>query len=144
MPKLGKKIEINASIKKVWEVLTDFQLYLKWQIDKIAMKELEPNKYFEKTTSGSYTITITELIENERMSLKVDHPEITGVSYILNKKAEMTVVSCWVNYKGILANEKMIVRSLDIKANSLKNYAEYLEDGGDPDEYDKNLIIVKP
>lgn len=144
MPKGETDFEINAPVKKVWEVLADIERWPKWQIDKKEMKELEPNKYFEKTTSGDYTITITESIENERMSVKVDHPEITGASYILNEKGVMTVVSCGVDYKGILANEKMIVRSLKIKTRALKKYVEYLEDGGDPNEYDSKQILVKP
>lgn len=117
--------------------------YPKWQIDKKELKELEPNKYLVKSTSGDYTYIITEFIKNERMSVKTDHPEITGTSFILNEKSNMTEVSCWVDFKTI-TYEKMIARSLKIKTQSLKKYVEYLEDDGDPDEYDRNQILVKP
>jgi len=143
MPKLERNIEINAPVKKVWEVLTDMERYPKWQIDKKEMRELEPNKYFVKSTSGDYTYIFTELIENKRISAKVDHPEITGYTFILNKKGNMTEVSCLLDYKTI-TYEKSIARSLKIKTKSLKKYIEYLEDGGDPDEYDRKQLLVKP
>ena len=143
MPKLEKKVEISAPVKKVWEVLTDMERYPKWQIDKKELKELEPNKYFVKSTSGDYTYDITEFIENKRISVKTDHPEITGVSYILNKKGDITEISCWVEYKTI-TYEKMIMRSLKIKTRSFKEYVEYIEDGGDPDEYDIKKRLIKP
>jgi hypothetical protein len=38
----------------------------------------------------------------------------------------------------------MIARSLKVKTQGLKMYAEYLEDGGDPDEFDAKLILTKP
>ena len=52
MPKLERKIEINAPVNKVWEALTDMERYPKWQIDKKELKELEPNKYRLKTICG--------------------------------------------------------------------------------------------
>ena len=143
MPILERKIEITAPVKKVWEVLTDIESYPKWQIDKKEIKKLEPNKYFEKTTQGDYTFTITELVENEKMSLKIDHLEVTGGSYILKKKGSITEVSCCMGYKTI-SLEKMIAQSLKIKAQALKKYVEYLENGGDPDEYNAKQILTKP
>ena len=49
---LERKIEINAPVKKVWEVLTDIESYPKWQIDKKEIKKLEPNKYFDGQRSA--------------------------------------------------------------------------------------------
>ena len=94
MPILERKIEITAPVKKVWEVLTDIESYPKWQIDKKEIKKLEPNKYFEKTTQGDYTFTITELVENEKMSLKIDNLEVTGGTYNLKKKG--SCVNCQI------------------------------------------------
>ena len=143
MPILERKIEINAPVNKVWGVLTDMERCPKWQIDKKEIKKLEPDKYFEKTTQGDYTFTIMDLVENERIALKTDHPEVTGASYILNEKGKITELSCCIDYKTI-AYEKMIARSLKIKAQTLKKYVEYLEDGGDPDKFDTKLILAKP
>ncbi|MBY9008198.1 MAG: hypothetical protein KGD63_15770 [Candidatus Lokiarchaeota archaeon] len=74
MSKIERKIEINASSKKVWEVLSDIEMILKWDISTKEIKELEPNKYSVKSTMGDYTSTITEIIENKKRTSKVDHP----------------------------------------------------------------------
>ncbi|NVM37477.1 MAG: hypothetical protein HWN81_17915, partial [Candidatus Lokiarchaeota archaeon] len=55
----------------------------------------------------------------------------------------MTELSYWVDYK-IVEHEKIIKRYHTILLNGLKNFVEYLEDGGDPDEYDNKQILVKP
>jgi len=143
MPKLERNIEISAPSKKVWEVLTDLALIPKWNMTVKEISELGPNKYSVKSTFGDYTSTITEQIENKKITAEVEHPDFNGYGYILNEKGDMTDLSYWVDYE-IITNEKIQARSLKILLNEIKNFVEYLEDGGDPDEYDRKQILVKP
>lgn len=62
---------------------------------------------------------------------------------IPKEKGDMTELSYWVDYK-IVEHEKILKRTHKIILNGLKNFVEYLEDGGDPDEYDAKQILVKP
>jgi hypothetical protein len=44
-------------------------------------------------------------------------------------------MSCLVDYKTV-TYEKMIMRTLKIKTKSFKEYVEYIQNGGDPDEFE--------
>ncbi|MDX1798419.1 MAG: hypothetical protein R3255_07205 [Candidatus Lokiarchaeia archaeon] len=143
MPKLERNIEINASSKNIWDVLSDIEHIPKWNIAIKEIKELEPNKYSVKSTMGDYTSTNTELIENKRISSKVDHPEFTGYGFILNEKEDRTELAYWVDVPKI-TREKIQVRSLEITLKNIKKFVEYLENDGDPNEYDRKQILVKP
>jgi len=143
MPILERKIEINSSSKKVWEVLSDIEHMPKWNIAIKEIKELEPNKYSVKSYMGDYTSINTERIENKKTTSKVDHPEFTGYGFILNEKEDITDLTYWVDVPKI-TREKIQARSLEINLKNIQNFVEYLEDGGDPDEYDKKQILLKP
>jgi len=143
MPKIERKIEINASSKKVWEATSDIENIPKWNISIKEIKELEPDKYSVKSTMGDYTSTNTERIENKKTTSKVDHPEFTGYGFILNEKDDITELSYWVDVP-MITREKIQARSLEITLKNIKHFVEYLEDGGDPDEYDRRQILVKP
>jgi len=143
MPILERKIEINSSSKKVWEVLSDIEHMPKWNIAIKEIKELEPNKYSVKSYMGDYTSINTERIENKKTTSKVDHPEFTGYGFILNEKEDITDLTYWVDVPKI-TREKIQARSLEINLKNIKNFVEYLEDGGDPDKFDTKLILAKP
>lgn len=143
MPKVETNIEISAPPKKIWEVLKDLALIPKWNMTVKEATELGSDKYSVKSTAGDYIATITDRIENERVSLEVEHPDFNGYGYISKEKGNMTELTHWVDYK-IVKHEKILKRGLKIVLNGLKNFVEYLEDGGDPDEYEAKQILVKP
>ena len=41
-------------------------------------------------------------------------------------------------------NEKILVRAWETLLKCLKNFSEFLEEGGDPEEFDKKQITVTP
>lgn len=143
MPRVETNIEISAPPKKIWEVLKDLALTPKWNMTVKEATELGSDKYSVKSTAGDYIAIITNRIENERVSLEVEHPDFNGYGYISKEKGNMTELTHWVDYK-IVKHEKILKRGLKIVLNGLKNFVEYLEDGGDPDEYEAKQILVKP
>ena len=143
MPKLERNIEINAPSKKVWEVLTDLALIPKWNITVKEITELEPQKGSVKSTVGNFTYKVIEQVENKKITVEVDHPDFNGYGYILNEKGDMTELSYWEDFK-MITREKIQARALEILLKEIKKLTEYLEDGGDPDEYDRKQILVKP
>jgi len=143
MPRVETNIEISAPPKKIWEVLKDLALTPKWNMTVKEATELGSDKYSVKSTAGDYIAIITNRIENERVSLEVEHPDFNGYGYISKEKGNMTELTHWVDYK-IVKHEKILKRGLKIILNGLKNFVEYLEDGGDPDEYEAKQILVKP
>ncbi|MFX0037586.1 MAG: SRPBCC family protein [Candidatus Hermodarchaeota archaeon] len=143
MPKVETAIKISAPPKKVWDAIRDPALISRWNMTIKEIDSLGPDKAFVKSTVGDFTYTITDQMENERISVKTEHPEFIGYGYILKKKGDMTDLSYWVDYK-VVEHEKILKRSNMILLNGLKDFVEFLEDGRDPDEYDPKQILVKP
>ncbi|MFX1329802.1 MAG: SRPBCC family protein [Promethearchaeota archaeon] len=143
MPKIERSIEINAPSNNVWKVLTDLTLIPKWNITVKEIKETEPQKGSVKSTVGDFTYKLTELVENKNLTAEVDHPDFNGYGYVLSEKGDITKLSYWEDFK-IITHEKIQARALEILLKEIKKFAEYLEDGGEPDEYDRRQILVKP
>lgn len=143
MPRVETKIEINAPTKKVWEAIEDPALISIWNMTVKEITRLESDKGSVKSTIGDFTYTITEQMKNKMISVKTEHPDVSGYGYILKEKGDMTDLSYWVDYKTG-EQEKILERSNKVILKGLKNFVEYLEDGGDPDEYDAKHILVKP
>ncbi|MFX1394056.1 MAG: hypothetical protein ACFFAH_10820 [Promethearchaeota archaeon] len=77
-----------------------------------------------------------ETVPNERLSAKQEGSPITGLGYILNPKGDVVEVTIWTEFED--PNQEAILGIAgDVFINCLKKYAEYIEDGGNPDEYDK-------
>ncbi len=142
MPKVETAIKISAPPKKVWEAIRDPALISKWNMTIKEINRLGPDKASVKSTVGDFTYTITDQMENERISVKTEHPDISGYGYTLIGKGDMTDLSYWVDYK-VVEHEKILKRSNMILLNGLKNFVEFLEEGGDPDEFDPKQILVK-
>jgi hypothetical protein len=142
MSKIETKIDINAPTKKVWEAILDPIFISKWNMTVKEITRLEPNKGSVKSTTGDYNYTITDQMENERISVKVDHFDINEYGYILKEKGDITDLSYWVDYK-VVEHEKLLQRANMVLLKGLKNFVEYLEDGGDPNEFDAKKILVK-
>ena len=143
MPKLERNIEIDAPSHKVWEVLTDLTHIPKWNMTVKEIKGLEPQKGSVRSTVGDFTYKILEQVENKKLTVEVDHPDFNGYGYILNEKGDMTELSYWEDFK-MITREKIQARALEILLKEIKKFTEYLEDGGDPDEYDRKQILIKP
>ena len=111
----------------------------------MTIKEInrfEPNKGSVKSTTGDFTYRITEQMENKKLSVKVNHIDFNEYGYILKEKGDMTNLSYWIDYK-IVEHEKLLQRANMVLLKGLKNFVEFLEDGGDPDEYDAKQILTK-
>ena len=143
MPKIERNIEINAPAHRVWEVLTDLTLIPKWFIIVKDINELEPQKYFVKSNIGDYTEKVIEQVENKKITMEVDFPGVNGHGFVINEKGDMTELTYWEDFKKI-TSEKLQAQVLEISLTEIKKLTEYLEDGGDPDEYDRKQILVKP
>ena len=143
MPKVERKIEINAPPNKIYDYLTDISLIPKWNSTVKKITQTGPNEGFIKSTGEDYTFTIIERKENEIFTGAAESEQFTSYGYILNPKGDLTEVSAWIDYK-IVEHEEILGRGILFILNDLKKFAEYLEDGGDPDEYDKKKILVSP
>jgi len=138
LPKIEREIEINAPIKRVYEIINDFPNMPKWNVNANEVIIIEPRKKgIIKAKFGEMTGTVIENIENEKLSLAFEGiPLFNSLGYIFIPKGDITIVKAWVEFEK--AEQKQIVSMAgERNLNSLKKYAEYLEAGGNPDEYKK-------
>ena len=143
MPKVESKIEINAPPNIIYNCLTDISLILKWNSTVKEITQTGPNEGSIKSPGGDYTYTIIERKENETFTSTAEAEHFTSYGYVLEPKGDLTEVSAWIDYK-IVEHEEILERGILFILNDLKKFAEYIEDGGDPNKYDKKKILVSP
>jgi hypothetical protein len=143
MTRIESKTEIRSTPKKIYEALTNPSLITKWNITIKELNQLTPDKFEIKSTIGDFISTITERVENKRISFNVDNPDYNAYGYILKTKGEVTELSYWADYK-IVEHKKILKRYQIHHLNNVKNFIDFVEDGGNPDDFNKNQILVSP
>ena len=141
LPRAEREIDINASVSKVFDILDDAKSAVKWNLAVNEVAEFEPGKYSVKSNVGDFISIRTETLENEKISMKIEEGIFNAMGYILSPKGDLTNVLIWGEFDDE-KKEKILVKAAELLLKSLKSYVEYLEEGGDPDEYDKKKILV--
>ena len=140
--RMEKKIEIKSSLKRIYDIIVDAEIITKWNIgvDEITEKE-EGEEYLLKSALGDILIVDWEQVENESATWYLKDNDMNSIGYILELKGDIVETTLWVdsdNEKLIKSYEK--VGELTLK--SLKNFVDFLEEGGDPEDFDKKQIMV--
>jgi len=142
LPIAEKKIEIKASVEKVYEILNDYMGLPKWNIVVTEIKQLESKKYFLKTNVGDVTNIEIENVPHEKMTSIQEGSPMKKIGYIFEPKDDATIVKIWTEFE--LEDQRMIMEMAgDLFLKSLKVYMDYLVAGGDPDEYKKSFSKIK-
>ncbi len=110
--------------------------YAKWNIVINEVTELGPGNYFFKTNVGDVTSQRIETVQNEKVYAKQEGSPISGFLYLLKPKGDLVEATITVEFED--PNQEAILGMAgDVFINCLKKYAEYLEAGGNPDDFDK-------
>ena len=140
--RMEKKIEIKSSPKRIYDILIDAEIITKWNIgvDEITEKE-EGQKFLLKSSVGDILIVDWEQVENESATWHLKDNNMNSIGYVLEPKGNIVETTLWVD----LDDEKLAkgyekVGELTLKA--LKNYVDFLEEGGDPEDFDKKQLMV--
>ncbi len=141
MVHVERNIDIEASVERVFEIIDDTSLGVKWNLTANEIKEIEPGKNAIKSTVGDIITTRTETVQNEKISLSVDGGPFSAMGYIISKKGAASNVTLWADFEDE-KQEKMLVKAGELLLKSLKIFVEFVESGGSPDEYDKKKMIV--
>ncbi len=130
--RLERKLDIYSSVKRIFGVISDIPNMPKW--NKVVNKVIgSGDDITYKSTIGDITFSITSTSGNERISMSVDEGPMTSMGFIIKPKVEVIL---WAEYDKI-ENDKMILDAVNNFLISLKKYSEYLEKGGNPDEFKK-------
>ena len=142
--RMEKKIEIKSSPKRIYDILIDADIIMKWNpgVDEITERE-EGKEFFLKSSIGDILIVDWEQVENKSATWHMKDSNMNSIGYILEPKGDLVETTLWVD----LDDEKKAkgydkVGNLTLK--SLKNFIEFLEDGGDPEDFDKRQLLVSP
>ena len=140
--RMEKKIEIKSSPKRIFDILIDAEIITKWNVgvDEIIDKE-EGKEFHLKSSIGDIIIVDWEQVENESVTWHMKNSIMNSIGYILEPKENIVETTLWVD----LDNEKLAkgyekVGELTLKA--LKNFVDFLEEGGNPEDFDKKKLIV--
>ena len=143
LPRAERNIDINAPVSKVFEILSDTKNSNRWNLATSEIIELEPGKFSVKSNVGDITLINIESVKNEKISHKIEGGIFNGMGYLLEPKEDMTNVVIWGDFDDE-KNEKILVKAAEVLLKSLKRFVEYIEEGGDPDSFDKKQITVAP
>lgn len=136
MPKVEKTVDIAASQEKIFEIVDNDDDYARWNIVVNEVTKLGEGNYFFKTNVGDITSTRIETNAPESLYATQEGSPMTSLGYILKPKGDVVEATIWSEYDD--PNQEPILGiAAEMLLKSLKKYAEYLESGGNPDEFNK-------
>jgi hypothetical protein len=143
MAKLERKIEIESTPEKIFKIMTDGINTPKWNPAVDSIIELGETKFQLDTDLGGITIIKTEAEKNKNVTWFTENSQMNSIGYIITPKKKSTKVSIWTEYDD-KDQTKLFKETADNILLGLKNYAEYIEEGGDPDQYKKWEVLTTP
>jgi len=136
MPKLERIVEIKASQERIWKIIDDDDDYPRWNIVVNEVTKLGEGNYFFKSNVGDITSTRIETVPPERLSATQEGSPMTSLGYVLKPKGDAVEATIWTEFDDEKL-EPVLGIAAEMLLKSLKKYAEYLESGGNPDEFNK-------
>jgi len=140
--RMEKMIEIKSSPKRIYDILIDAEIITKWNpgVNEITEKK-EGEEFFLKSSVGDILIVGWEQVENESATWHMKNSTMNSLGYVLQPKGDIVETTLWAD----LDNKKLAkgyekVGELTLKA--LKNFVDFLEEGGNPEDFDKKKLIV--
>lgn len=136
MPRVEKVVDISASQERIFKIVDEDNDYPRWNIVVNEVKELGPGNYFFKTNVGDITSTRMETKPPESLYAKQEGSPMTSLGYVLKPKGDIVEATIWAEFDDA-SQEPMLGIAGEMLLKSLKKYAEYLENGGNPAEFSK-------
>lgn len=142
--RMERKIEIKSDPKTIYDILIDADIITKWNpgVNEITERE-EGKEFFLKSSIGDIKIVDWEQVENKSATWHMKDSDMNSIGYILEPKGDIVETTLWVD----VDDEKKAkgwdkVGELTLKA--LKNFVDFLEEGGDPEDFDKRQLAISP
>jgi hypothetical protein len=135
------KTEIGASAETVFNILYDNLNYPRWSLGAEEIKEIGEGKFITKSQIGETTVIRKEAVPNKYLIFENEGSPFGELREDIAPKGdgvEVTVI-------GSLKDESMLEKvrkPTKIFLKSLKIYAEYIESGGNPDDYNKKEMLA--
>ena len=142
MQRIERKINIESSPDRIFSIVMDPNIISKWN-PAVDLAEQKDENLLLKTSIGDLNIINTESEENKYMTIQLEKGNINSIGYVLTPKKEKTEVMLWSEF-----DDKKLIKSYkdveDLVLKSLKQFSEFVEDGGNPDDYNKKQLLAVP
>ena len=140
LPRIERKLGIESTPQKIFKIVTDGFKTPKWNPVISDVIEIEDNKIRLDTDLGSFTIMDIETEENKIAIWHMEKSDVHSIGYILDPKTKGTDVKIWAEFEDKKL-AKSYKKTADLMLEGLKNYVNFIEEGGDPAHFNKwNLI----
>ena len=136
MPKIARNIDIKTNLEKIYNILTDGEQTVKWNPIVNEIAKLEENKYLLKSTIGDIIINKIEKVKDLYVKWSMEQSDLHSMGYILDEKLPIAKVELWVEFENKKFKKKF-KEAADLTLEGLKKYIEFIEAGGNINEYDK-------
>jgi len=136
MPKVEKTINIAASQEKIWQIIDDDDDYARWNIVVNEVTKLGEGNYFFKTNVGDITSQRVETNPPNDLYATQEGSPMKSIRYILKPTGDTVDATIWSEFDDA-SQEPVLAIAAEMLLKSLKKYAEFLEAGGNPDEFSK-------
>jgi len=136
LPRIETKKNIKASVERIFEILNDTDIMPKWNIAVKSVEKLDEGKYFVKSNVGDLTSYREETVPNVSITERQEGSILKRLGYILKPKGDVVEATIWGEFDDP-SQEPMMMIAGDVFLKSLKKFAEYLETGGNPEEFKK-------
>ena len=143
MARVEREIEIEAPQKRIFDILNNTLESTIWNLPVKEISEITEGKFAVKSTVGDFTSIRTETVDPEKLSMRIEGGIFNSMGYILSPKGDKVEAKLWGEFDDE-KNEKVLVKAGELLLQCLKNYSEFLEDGGNPEDFDKKQITVAP
>ncbi|MFX1391319.1 MAG: SRPBCC domain-containing protein [Promethearchaeota archaeon] len=139
-----KKIKINSTPKRIYDIVTDAEILTKWNlgVDNIEARE-EGKNFLLKSAVGDILIVDWETKENEFATWHMKNSDMDSIGYIIEPRGDNVETTLWVDFENKKL-KKSFEKVGELTLKSLKNFVEFIEDGGNPEEFDKKQLMVSP
>ena len=141
--RIEREIEINAPQKRIFDILDNTLESTRWNLPVKEISKISEGKFAVKSTVGDFTSIRTETVDPEKLSMRIEGGIFNSMGYILSPKGDKIEAKLWGEFDDE-KNEKILLKAGELLLQSLKNYSEFLEDGGNPEDFDKKQITVSP
>lgn len=115
--------------------------YPKWSLGTEEIKQIGEGKFLSKSKLGETTVIRKEVVSNKHLIFTNEGSPFGEVGEVITPKGDGVEVTVW----GIVKDDsmlEMVRKPTKMFLKSLKTYAEYVESGGNPDDYNKNALLT--
>ena len=135
MPKLERKIKIESSPEKIYNIIKDGVNTPIWNPTVNAISFEDQITQLE-TDFGGLKIVNAEYDKNKSTTWFMEKSNMNSIGYILTPKKEATEVTLWTEFDD-KKRSKLFKKNSDLVLRGLKKYANFLKNGGNSDQYNK-------